>query len=200
MAKGTIRNICGTIILLGHLLAVAVILAKWRSMSNLISVGAPILPILSYAFVNVIRYAMKNEVSDDDARPALFLFSLASMLLTTSVIVGNLAVILMIDSNILGTSVSVTQGREIITCSKRLLELVMLSLSKACSLQHGQNEVRLRLVVLEAVCEIHKICSLHQTSRKRGFLREANLTASCKFSHGLYKFCTISDQSVTAAR
>ena len=115
MTKRVVRNIAGSIILIGHLACVAIILIKWRSMSDLVSLGAPILPVISYAFANVIRFALKNELFGDDAQPAMFLFSLASVLLTVFVVLGNIVVILMVDSELLGASISVSQGREIIT-------------------------------------------------------------------------------------
>jgi hypothetical protein len=115
MTKRAVRNVAGSIILVGHLVCIGLILLKWRSMSDLISLGAPILPVISYAFVNVIRFALRNELFGDDAQPAMFLFSLASVLLTVFVVVGNIVVILMVDSELLGTSISVSQGREIIT-------------------------------------------------------------------------------------
>jgi hypothetical protein len=115
MNKRLVRNISGSIILLGHLACIGLILLKWRSMADLVSLGAPILPVTSYAFVNVIRFAIRNEVFRDDAQPALFLFTLASIVLTVFVVLGNLIVILSVDSDMLGSSISVSQGREIIT-------------------------------------------------------------------------------------
>jgi hypothetical protein len=115
MTKGSIRNISGAIILIGHLGCIALIILKWRSMSDVISLGAPILPVISYAFVNVIRFSVRNEPSVDDIQPAMFLFSFASLLLTIFVVAGNILVILMVDSEVLGTSMTVSQGREIIT-------------------------------------------------------------------------------------
>lgn len=84
-------------------------------MSDLVSLGAPILPVVSYAFVNVIRFALRNELLADDLQPAMFLFVLASILLTVFVVIGNIVVILMVDSEVLGASISVSEGREIIT-------------------------------------------------------------------------------------
>jgi hypothetical protein len=115
MTKRAVRNSSGAIILIGHLTCIALILLKWRSMNDLVSLGAPILPVASYAFVNVIRFALRNELFGDDLQPAMFLFSLASILLTVFVVVGNLVVILMVDSEVLGASISVSEGREIIT-------------------------------------------------------------------------------------
>jgi hypothetical protein len=115
ISKRAIRNICGAIVLIGHLACIALILLKWRSMSDLVSLGAPILPVVSYAFVSVIRFALRNELLADDLQPAMFLFVLASILLTVFVVIGNIVVILMVDSEVLGASISVSEGREIIT-------------------------------------------------------------------------------------
>ncbi|MGJ4995724.1 hypothetical protein ACQR0Z_14960 [Bradyrhizobium sp. HKCCYLS3077] len=112
-------------------------------MSDLISLGAPILPVVSYAFVNVIRFAIKNELFGDDGQPTFFLFTFASILLTAFVILGNVAVILMVDSDLLGTSITVSQGREIITWLESALGGgYALLIEGLFQMPHGQTKAR----------------------------------------------------------
>ncbi|MBL3560643.1 hypothetical protein [Rhodovulum sulfidophilum] len=113
--KRTIRNISGTTVFVGHLFLISSIVYKWDSIDKLVELGAPLLPVTTYALASVIRFSSSNKLYSDDADRALFLFSLVSVGLPGFVFAANVVAIMAVDTNLLGAGFTVDQGREMIT-------------------------------------------------------------------------------------
>lgn len=113
--KRLIRNISGTIIFVGHLFCISAIMYKWGSVDVLVSLGGPLLPVTAYALASLIRFSASNKLYEDDGDPALFLFALLSIGLPAFVAAATIAVILAVDTSLLGPGFDVNQGRTVIT-------------------------------------------------------------------------------------
>lgn len=121
ITKRQIRNVSGTIILVGHLLCISTILYKWGSVEVLVNLGGPMLPVTAYALASLIRFSASNSMFEDDKDPALFLFMLLSIVLPAFVAAAAFFVILSVDTSLLGPSFDVDQGRAAITWLETVL-------------------------------------------------------------------------------
>ena len=115
LTKRHVRNIAGLSVFIGHLICVALIIFRWKSIDGLLDVGAPMLPVAAYALANIVRFSSHNKLYKDDSDQALLLFAVISISLPIIVNLSCIFVILAVDSPLLGPGFTADDGREIIT-------------------------------------------------------------------------------------